>query len=458
MQLPSVQLDTIVESSETPAVANRNPEPGEVQVPSVGPVVFDYFEVLPLDVRINGELASTGTVLSAGWSGTIVSIVGGSRFTLFPNVPFESGSLVTVELFDPALLTSWSFVSYDVSAPLLNTVLAINATQIRVVFSEVVLMGALEIGDALNPDSYIIERVSKPAATPVVIAVDQVSDREVVLTTTFELSFGAAYMLVVSDVADEFGNVFSAPDNAVAFSAWLPPYPAGRRWLMHDLVPRFTLAEDLTGELLLFLGCLQDTNNILLHSIDAWSDILDPDLAPEVAIDAMLVDLGNPFSFELDLITKRRLVKTLIPMFRLKGTVPGIINAVRFFLGIEVSIETFTGRGWRIGRDQISAYNQIAPQPAIIGPGRHAIYCFRIHSPLVLTPVQKARVLTIGQYMKGAPEHLIGLRDAAPIVGLPLYWTVGITETGRAKLADGLAHEPDPSASKEITSFVLAAP
>lgn len=461
-QLPSIQLDAVTETAEPVVVANRNPQPGEVQIPLNAHIAFDLF-VSPTDlqlaeVSVDGHVVVEGGSFDAAWNVIIATVPGGYRFSMFPPAPFLSDVVVHVAVRIGVLEAFWAFNTLDTAPPSARSVVAINKDQLKVTFSEPVTMGnalAPIVGDALSPLSYMIEYRSRPATTPSVVKVEYSSPSEVILTTDFELSFGAQYTLVVSGVSDEFGNVFLPPNNVREFTAFMPPYPDGRRWLLHDFVPRMALAID-NGDLALFLGCLQDTNNILLHSIDRWLEIIDPDTAPEDFVDAMLVDLGNPFEFPLTLSQKRRLSKALMLIYRLKGTDVGIAAVVRFFVGVEVWIETFVGRGWIIGHHQLSTSTQVAPNPAIIGPNQHALYCFRVHSFVQLTDSQREYIRTIALYMKGAQEHLIGIRDR-PLPPKDIWWTVGITRIGFVRIF-GEAGPPvvPPPPGPMITSFTLS--
>jgi phage tail-like protein len=454
IQLPSVQLDAVAEDTQAVTVANRNPQPGEVQIPTTTAISFDLFGATIPDctIRVNDELAVSSGASVNGWALISTSLPGavGLNVQLMSPVPFGENMLVRVRLEAGPELEFWAFTTYDTQPPLVANVIPLNKDQLRVTFNEPV-----DLGLALVPANYWIERVSRPAATPTVSAVEMVSVTEVILTTAFELSFGAQYMLVVSDVTDEFGNLFLPPDNVFEFQAYLPPFPAGRRWLLHDFVPRMSLAEDTTGDLTLFLGCLQDTNNILLHSIDKWLEIIDPDTAPEAFVDAMLVDLGNPFTFAMTGAQKRRFAKILVRIYQLKGTALGIIDVVRFFLGIEVTIETFVGRGWIIGVHQLSTTGQVAPNPAIVGPNLHALYCFRVLTNVLLTAEQRAYIRAIAIYMKGAQEHLVGIRDATVITPPPYCFTIGVTAVSHAHLCHVA---PPPPPQVEITSFTLESP
>lgn len=400
-------------------VANRNPQPSEVQVPLVATINFDFIRIAGSDpddeflITVNGTVAYNGDFQN-GFTGDVEEEAPDDatwRFHITPPEPFTSGQVVAVHLeVNGDEIFDWSFTAYDLTPPLFASVAAVNKDQVRVTFNEEVTMVSASVeGDALNPSSYFIERVSRPAVTPTVTAVERMSDNVVLLTTSIELTFGAFYMLVVTGITDEFENLFEPPDNTIQFAGFLPPFPAGRRFLLHDFVPTFTLAEDVTDDLRLFLGCLQDTTNLLLHMVDKWGEILDPDEAPEEFLDAMLADLGNPFDFELPTPdVKRKLAKVLVRIYQLKGTVRGIVDVVRFFLGIEIEVDVFNGKGWRLGFDKLSSATQIAsPNPAIIGPSGGALYSFRVLTESTLTDLQRTQITTIARYMKGAQEHLV---------------------------------------------------
>lgn len=103
------------------------------------------------------------------------------------------------------------------------------------------------------------------------------------------------------------------------------------------------------------LGTFMDSERI--YATD-FQKILDPDQAPADFIDLMLEHLGNPFTrVNLNLTQKRKLAKFLVPIYRQKGTAAGIINAVRFLTGIELTIEDPHGDPegiqWEVGISEV---------------------------------------------------------------------------------------------------------
>jgi phage tail-like protein len=189
----------------------------------------------------------------------------------------------------------------------------------------------------------------------------------------------------------------------ITFTAFVPPKPAGRRFDIIKFLPQMNREEDVTGDLVKFIACLQEITDLLLFDIDRWTDILDPDKAPEIFLDAMLCDLGNPFDFDLTEIDKRRLISVLVEMYRQKGTTVGIINVIRFFIGVEVIVVPFNTTGWILGEGELG-------EDTILGPSaQFNLYAFNIVSPIALTAEQRKRIRSLVDLMKVAHEHFVDL-------------------------------------------------
>jgi phage tail-like protein len=227
-----------------------------------------------------------------------------------------------------------------------------------------------------------------------------VTDSAVDLLTDTELTPGASYRVVVHGVADPFGNVIAPPFGSAELTGFVPPRPARRRFDLYQLLPALNRREDDTGDLRRFLACLQEVTDLLVHDVDRFTDILDPDLAPEPFLDVMLVDLGNPFPFDLLAADKRRLLNVLVAVYREKGTAVGIKNAIRFFLGLEVEIVAYSGEALVLGESLLG-------ENWILGPaGSFAAYSFEVVVPRALALEERRRLRAIVDYMKPAHTHL----------------------------------------------------
>lgn len=352
-----------VDASTQLFLANRVPEPLEKGVSLDAPINFDVVAnsgTAPtssnLDVFVDGVQAVTAGVGSNGYAALVTTPFAGTlRTSLTPPANLVTNSIVTVQVTvagSPNLDSTYTFVAGDTAAPLIVSAQARSSQVVRITFDEDVRQNsATSIDDALNPANYTFERLTRPAVAIAATSVSSVSDDTVDVSTDIEMSYAAPYMAVVANgtVSDLAGNSVVAPANTANFEGFAPTFPLGRRFRLWDWIPNFNKAEDSTRELEVFIAVLQEVANLLLSSIDRWVEILDPDTAPEDFLDAMLFDLGNPFQqFELSVIDKRRLLRVLVDIYKSKGTAQGIIDVVRFFLGLEVTIEIFNGVGWEL--------------------------------------------------------------------------------------------------------------
>lgn len=274
--------------------------------------------------------------------------------------------------------------------------------RVRVSFAEPVKQeDPASADDALNPARYTLTRLSAPAVDTSVGGVEHVTSSAVDLLTELPLTPGANYRIDVAGVVDAQGNV--AAVSSATFAGVVPPRPPNRVFDLSRLLPEMNRREDATGDLRRFLACLQEVTDLVLHDIDRFTDILDPDIAPEPFIDLMLPELGNPFAFDLQLVDKRRLLNVLVPLYREKGTAIGITNAVRFFLGIEIEITSYAGEALILGESRLG-------EDWILGPSTaFAAYAFEVVVPRLLDADERQRLRQLVDYMKPAHTHFARL-------------------------------------------------
>jgi phage tail-like protein len=180
--------------------------------------------------------------------------------------------------------------------------------------------------------------------------------------------------LTVSGITDLNENPILPPFDTTEFIGFRPARPSNRRFDLWHMLPVWNRREDVTGDLWRFISCLQEVVDLLLAEVDRFPDIFDLERSPSPFLDLILQDLGNPFPFELDEIGKRRLASVLCEMYRQKGTAIGIKNAIRFFLGIDITAITSLGSlGLILGVSELGV-------DWILGPSnRFALYAFSTH-------------------------------------------------------------------------------
>ncbi len=457
VEVPAFYVDALTLSSAAgPVLINARPDFGEGDGTGDPPsditgISFDLIDFgtdgidfATINVLVDGDPAIVNGAYQTGYIGEISTVADVTHVVVYRSIPFDSGALVSVSVqastvtsaiplaIDP---TEWTFRVADTIPPVISSATGRATKIVRVVWDEeVVAVSPTNIADALNPTNYtltpnVIVGGVVPAVTPIVIGVTLVDATTFDLETDIDLSPGVSYRVTAEGVPDLAGN---ESDTFADFDAFRPPVPAGRDFNLYRMLSARDRERDTldTQDLLRFVSCLQEIADLLLYDVDRWSDILDVDTMPESFVDAALLDLGNPFPFQLSDIDKRRLAKLLVAIYQSKGTADGIIDVVRFFLGLEVEISTYTGDGyWQLGVSSLGV-------DCVLGPGTSfARYAFRVVSADFLTADQLYRIDFIANYMKPAHTHLIEITQPFPP---PVYDPV---ELGRSELGvDWILH------------------
>ncbi len=437
MELPAVFIADVTPVEDDPLLlGNAVPTHQEEAVPLTSTLTFDVVDplgVTPLAastrIWVGVEPATlvfdTGAQQLGGWVvSSTAPFTGVRRFTLTPPAQFGSEDEVQVEVESTSgvgrnLSTNFSFQAEDTTPPSVELVQGRAQRTVRVRFTEPMDSTAEEV------DAYSLTRLSASAVDVQVQSVTRVSPTEVDLLLDIPATPRGLYRLVAQNVRDTSGNFIEAPDNAFEFQGFQPPVPAGRRFQLWDMVPQMNREEDETGDLRRFLSLLQEPLDLVLADVDRWTEILDVDLAEERYLDQMLYQLGNPFSFELSEENKRRLIRVLVPMYRQKGTSIGIVNTIRFFLGLEVEVRALAAPAqvWNLGEDMLGDETFLASS------NRRMFYTFEVVSEVVLTEAQRERIRAVVDYMKVAHEHFVALVEpsSAPPVN---HVELGLSELG----------------------------
>lgn len=283
---------------------------------------------------------------------------------------------------------------------------------------------------AANPANWaFVRQVSgtDSAAHVVPVSVTQVSAAVFDVTGHWAFTPGMTYDVVANSQEDGgITGIASSPYNRASFVAVTPASPPGRDFDVLTMVPLINRREDDSRDLERFLKILRDPLLLHLDSVDRWTDILDIDLAPEDFLDLILRDLGYPFDIALTEINKRRAATVLVNMYREKGTVPGIKDAIRFFLGYECDV-VYLNRalfGAVLGFMELGTTAILggAPSSALVGADVYAIvnapYSFIVKiakpSAAALTASEASIANQICSYVKNANEQIHSIVSALP--------------------------------------------
>ncbi len=436
IELPALYADTIaaVVAVSRPLLVNRDPGPNETGVLLESAIALevvdpgtDGIDRMATRVWVDGALAFNGnTVIEVqpgfdGPSSQVVETVDTLRIVLDPLTSFVSEAVVVVRVVSQtvggahALDETYEFTAEDRTAPRVVAAQAIGQREVQVGFDEAVVI--------TDPLGFAFEALSFPALTVSPIGASA-NGSLVILSLDTEMTPDVAYRVVVVGVTDLHGNPVLPPDNTTTFMGFRPPMPAARRFDLWSMLPRHNRRTDATGDLWHFIACLQEVVDLLLAEVDRYPDIFDLERAPEGFLDLILRDLGNPFPFELDELGKRRLASVLVEMYRQKGTAIGIENAIRFFLGIDITaIMPFTGTTLILGESELGIDWELGPSNLF------ARYAFDVEVDEPLSDTERNQIRAIVDYLKPAHTHFVDLIEP----GVPPtfdHWELGISELG----------------------------
>lgn len=436
LELPGLYVDTVAAqlAGDRPILINRDPGPGEIGVPLEWFIALDIVDSGPdgIDravtrILVDGVLAFEGggsPEFKPGFNGPrsdVQQTADTLRVVLDPTTPFASQGLVNVRVVTAtvggvhALDETYSFVAEDRTPPKVVGAQGVAPKVVQVGFDEPVTV--------THPLGFVFEALDLPAVP--VVAVEAESDGAAVqVTLDTELTPDVRYRVTVTGVEDAKENPVVPPDDSAVFTGYRPPRPASRRFDLWSMLPRHNRRDDVTGDLRRFIACLQETVDLLLAEGDRFSDIFDVERAPEGFLDLILHDLGNPFPFDLGEIDQRRLASVLVEMYRQKGTAAGIENAIRFFLGIDITaITPWGGTTLVLGESELGVDWELGPSDPF------ARYAFDVEVNIPLSDTERSQIRAIVDYLKPAHTHFVDLIEPMPPAFID-HWELGQSELG----------------------------
>lgn len=436
VELPALYVDNVALIMSTPrlVLVNRDPSPGEAGVPVDATLALELVDTGPSGVSrgsvrvwVDGALAFEGGAVPelapafAGPSASVTTTSDTLRLVLHPVTPLASLATVTVRVVAATiggaatLDEHYAFVVEDRTAPRVVAAQALAQRSVRVAFDEPVLVPAAA--------SFTVTPKGAPAV-PVTVASVVVDGGVVLLALDTEMTPDVAHEVVASGVTDLAGNVVLAPFDRAGFTGFRPARPPARRFDLWGMLPKHNRRDDQTGDLFRFIACLQEVTDLLLADADRWPDIFDLERGPEPFVELILRDLGNPFPFELDAMGKRRLASVLVEMYRQKGTAKGITNAIRFFLGIDISaITPFNADTLTLGESELGV-------DWVLGPSdRFARYAFNVEVARMLSALERRQLRAIVEYLKPSHTHFVDLVEPLPPI-VPDHWELGLSDLG----------------------------
>ena len=428
LELPALYADNIITivADERLILLNRDPGPDETGVPLDWPIALEVLDTgtdgvdrAATRVFVDGVLAfdgGTAPELQPGYDGPRAEVVLTSdtlRLVLDPIVPLTSEAEVEVRIISTtlggahALDQIFSFFAEDRTGPRVLAAQANSPTTVLIGFDEEV---------AVTENFACTFTALDLPAVPLLPLAAEAQKTLVRLELATDMTPDVRYRLTVSGVTDLHGNTVLPLSATAIFSGFRPPRPRERNFDLWSMFPKHLRRDDATGDLKKFAACLQEVVHLLLVELDRFPDLYDLERSPEPFLDAILTDLAVPFPFELDLLEKRRLASVLVEMYCQKGTALGLRNAVRFFLGLEVTISSCSPT-LVLGEAELD-------DTFVLGPSdRFALYAFEVQVDRPLSDTQRRQLAAIIDYLRPVHTHAL-LREPLPPPSF-VVWELG---------------------------------
>jgi phage tail-like protein len=229
--------------------------------------------------------------------------------------------------------------------------------------------------------------------------------RYVELVLHDDLSPSLSYKLELVSMQDEAGNEIASE---YTFTSWQPIDIPGRSFDLWDMIPFMNRDEDVSQDLERLVRCFDEVVKVMLNDVDRFAYLKEANSTREEVVPILLAHLGNPLSFVAGLSTdkQRDLIPLLVPMYKQKGTAAGIEDAVSFFLG-----KTVTVQSWITPIDTWILGESLLGFDTIVGPSSSfARFSFYIQHPasVTLTDSDKDIIEEIVEFVRPAHTHFIG--------------------------------------------------
>lgn len=242
-----------------------------------------------------------------------------------------------------------------------------------------------------------------PSFTPAITSAVQIDTKTIQLTLDQELSPGRSYTIYGANINDLAYVPNAVILTSCAFVAQPLPVVTNRNFhLWENFIPAVNKRHDNSGDNQRFVRCLDEIVQLQLNDIDNFGNLQDIDLMPEKALDVTLANLGNPFLFLTDDLTKRKTIGGLVQTFKDKGIDRGIENAILFFTGVHAVVQAFNLEdSWILGESSLGYDTILGTSEAFL------LFSFEIVTDVVLSATQQTVIQQIVNEIQPAHTHFV---------------------------------------------------
>lgn len=149
-----------------------------------------------------------------------------------------------------------------------------------------------------------------------------------------------------------------------------------------------------------FVEVIEYVGTLIELDLNAFNDSFDYEKCQEKFLDELLYNINWTLPFDYEVVNKRQILKVALRIYKLKGTQPGLEQALQLLTGIVVEIIVTPGLDWfwrlgRVGQSELGKTTLLAASDTE--------FEFIVRVDVSLTANQLALFHSIIDYM--APPH-----------------------------------------------------
>jgi phage tail-like protein len=213
-----------------------------------------------------------------------------------------------------------------------------------------------------------------PAYTPCIIGAQRIDASTVELILDQALTPNHRYRVAAHNIGDA-ANPSNVRDVTTAtFQSEKLPGLARRKFSLWDFVPQGNKRDDTSHDLERLVRILDEPIQLMLADTDNFERIYDIDTTPEEFVDALLLHLGNPYTFLRNDLEKRRVANHLVETYKVSGAEAAIEQSIEQILGYPADVKPlqFLEGQWILGEGELGIDSFLGPSDLF------SIYSFEV--------------------------------------------------------------------------------
>jgi phage tail-like protein len=266
-----------------------------------------------------------------------------------------------------------------------------------------------QIAHRLFSSPYLLKAVIRddkifPAFTPCITSAVQIDAVTIELILDQAVTPDTTYQITAVNLADAADPANVRDTVSVTFVAEKLPQKAGRRFSLWDFIPQGNKRDDTSHDLERLIRVFDEPLQQMLADIDRYDDIYEIDTAEGEFLNALLLHLGNPYTFLRNDLEKRKVATNLVATYKVSGAEIAIEQAIQQILGFPADVIPFNGFDdqWILGDSELGIDTFLGPSALFL------IYSFKVDVAVdALSPEETTIIQEICDTWRPAHTHCV---------------------------------------------------